>query len=63
MFIDQQGRRIPAAPPTAATTPDLDELDPCMAQPKWDGTPMDLADSLAWMFIADQTRTRTAAHS
>jgi hypothetical protein len=67
MFVDKKGRNIPAAPACSATGNDLEELelflreadlhiDPSMSMPKWDGVPMDLADSLAWMFIADQTR-------
>jgi hypothetical protein len=67
VFSDKSGRNIPAAPCSAATGRDLEELelflrdadlhiDPSLTAPKWDGTPMDLADSLAWMFIADQTR-------
>jgi hypothetical protein len=67
VFSDQRGRNIPAAPPSAATGDDLEALelflrdadlhiDPSMTMPKWDGVPMDLAESLAWMFIADQTR-------
>jgi hypothetical protein len=67
VFSDKQGRNIPAAPCSAATGRDLEELelflrdedlhiDPSLTAPKWDGAPMDLADSLAWMFIADQTR-------
>jgi hypothetical protein len=64
VFSDQQGRGIPATPKSAATGQDLEELelflrdadlhiDSSINEPKWDGAPMDLADSLAWMFIAD----------
>jgi hypothetical protein len=75
-FVDQRGRDIPAAPACAATGHDLEELElflreadlhiePSTNAPKWDGTRMDLSDSLAWMFIAEQGRAeqrgRTAA--
>jgi hypothetical protein len=67
VFSDKSGRNIPATPCSAATGRDLEELelflrdadlhiDPSLTAPKWDGAPMNLADSLAWMFIADQTR-------
>jgi hypothetical protein len=67
VFSDKRGRNIPAAPCSAATGQDLEELelflrdadrhiDPSLTAPKWDGAPMNLADSLAWTFIADQTR-------
>jgi hypothetical protein len=70
VFSDKTGRDIPAAPCSAATGRDLEELelflrdadlhiDPSLTAPKWDGAPMDLADSLAWMFIADQTRAQS----
>jgi hypothetical protein len=66
VFSDKSGRNIPAAPCSAATGQDLEELelflrdadlhiDPSLTTPKWDGAPMDLADSLAWMFIADHS--------
>jgi hypothetical protein len=67
VFSDQRGRSISTAPPSAATGQDLEALelflrdadlhiDPSMTMPKWDGAPMNLADSLSWMFIADHTR-------
>jgi hypothetical protein len=70
VFSDKSGRSIPAAPCSAATGQDLEELelflrdadlhfDPSLTAPKWDGAPMDLAESLAWMFIADQTRAQS----
>ena len=72
IFIDQRGHDMPYAPDCAATGHDLEELDrfldqadlhidPSINPPKWDGTPMNLADSLSWMFIADQTRPARGA--
>nr|WP_280523974.1 HNH endonuclease signature motif containing protein [Enhygromyxa salina] len=66
VFLDQRGRDIPATPASAATGYDLEELelflreadlhiDPAMTAPKWDGRPVDLADTLGWLFIAEQT--------
>jgi hypothetical protein len=34
-------------------------LDPSILSPRWDGTPMNLADSVGWMFVAEQTRATT----
>ncbi|KIG18336.1 hypothetical protein DB30_00621 [Enhygromyxa salina] len=31
-------------------------IDASTATPKWDGRPMNLSDTLDWMFIADKSR-------
>jgi hypothetical protein len=67
VFHDAQGKERPAAPPSAATGEELEALerflrdadlhiDPSLNEPRWDGTPLDLDDALAWMSVADQTR-------
>jgi hypothetical protein len=59
---------MPASPPTAATGHDLEELevflqsadvhiDPSIDAPRWDGSPLDLDQALAWMDVADATRS------
>jgi hypothetical protein len=71
VFLDTRGREIPAAPPSAATGQDLEELerfladadvhvDPSLNEPRWDGTRLDLDEALAWMSVADQTRSTPA---
>jgi hypothetical protein len=70
-FVNRRGPLL-ESPPSAATGHDLEELelflrdaelyiDPSTAAPRWDGAPMDLADTLAWMFLAEQTRPTTLA--
>jgi hypothetical protein len=67
VFRDAQGKERLAAPPSAATGEELEalerflrdadlHLDPSLNEPRWDGTPLDLDDALAWMSVADQTR-------
>jgi hypothetical protein len=68
VFLDAQGRERPAAPPSAATGEELEALerflqdadlhiDPSVNEPRWDGTRLDMDEALAWMSVADQTRT------
>jgi len=63
VFLDQQRREIPHAPPSAATGRELEQLDgflqdvnlhidPSTNYPKWDGTPMRLGETLDWMLMA-----------
>ncbi|WP_205633186.1 HNH endonuclease signature motif containing protein, partial [Enhygromyxa salina] len=67
MFIDQRGHTILAAPPRVGSDQELEALerflreadlhiDASTTTPKWDGRPMNLSDTLDWMFIADTTR-------
>jgi len=74
VFIDQRGRKLPGVPPSAATGRDLEELDlylrdadlhidPSVSAGHWDGEPMDLADSLTWMFIAHSEPAQSARPS
>lgn len=71
MFVDQRGADIPEVPRSAASGRDLEELelfvreadlhlDPSINAPRWDGRPMDLAESLAWLFIARQDTPASA---
>jgi hypothetical protein len=68
VFRDAQGKEQPAAPPSAATGEELEALerflrdidlhiDPSLNEPRWDGTRLDMDDALAWMAVADRTRT------
>jgi hypothetical protein len=68
VFRDAQGKERPAAPPSAATGEELEALerflqdadlhiDPSLNEPRWDGTRLDMDEALAWMSVADQTRT------
>ncbi|WP_052546438.1 HNH endonuclease signature motif containing protein [Enhygromyxa salina] len=67
MFIDQRGHTILAAPPRVGSDQELEALerflreadlhiDASTTTPKWDGRPMNLSDTLDWMFIADRSR-------
>jgi hypothetical protein len=68
VFRDAQGKERPAAPASAATGEELEALerflkdadlhiDASLNEPRWDGTRLDLDEALAWMSVADQTRT------
>jgi hypothetical protein len=60
LFLDDKGRVIPNAPAAAATGQDLEELERFLRDadldidastnfPRWDGTPLVVAEALAWM--------------
>jgi hypothetical protein len=64
IFVDQRGRDMPSVPRVIATGKELEALeqflndehlhiDASTNEPKWDGVPMDLADTLAWMLMAE----------
>jgi hypothetical protein len=68
VFRNAHGLEHPTAPPAAATGEELEALerflrdadlhiDPSLNEPMWDGTPLDLDDALAWMSVADETRS------
>ena len=65
-FIDQRDRVIPRFPATSANLDELEHwlreaevhIDPALTQPKWDGRPMDLQDSLTWMLMGPDPRLR-----
>jgi hypothetical protein len=72
VFRDAQGKERPAAPPSAATGEELEALerflqdadlhiDPSLNEPRWDGTRLDMDEALAWMAVADQTRTTASS--
>ena len=63
VFIDQRGRPIPVVPPCAANGRELEDVDLFLQEaglhidastnePRWDGAPMDLGDTLTWMLMA-----------
>jgi hypothetical protein len=67
IFVDQRGRDIPDVPRIVTTGQELEALDQFLSDtnvhvdastnaPKWDGVPMDLADTLAWMLMAESDR-------
>ena len=66
VFADQRDRVIPRFPATSANLDELEHwlreadvhIDPALTQPKWDGRPMDLQDSLTWMLMGPDPRLR-----
>ena len=68
-FIDQRDHVIERFPATAANLDELEHwlreadvhIDPALTEPKWDGRPMDLKDSLTWMLMGPDPRLRGSA--
>jgi hypothetical protein len=64
IFVDRRGRDIANVPNVITSGQELEALDRFMSdanvhvdastnEPKWDGVPMKLADTLAWMLMAE----------